>query len=90
MAQILTDNWHLYPLIQTLGFRPPKIRLQATNIFTSDWPWIKVCQIAVFGKIDITMTTIRDWSKRIGEVGLRHKNDWLTPKARLEIAWPTP
>ena len=27
------------------------------NLFTSDWLWNEVCQNAVFGKIDITMTT---------------------------------
>ena len=28
------------------------------KIFTSDWLWIEICQIAVFSKIEITVTTI--------------------------------
>ena len=32
MAEILTDNWHLYPRIQTLN----------------EWPKLKLKQLAVF------------------------------------------
>ena len=46
------------------------------KIFTTDGPWIEVCQNAVFSKMDITMTTIN----KIQGHNLRSRQHSLWPK----------
>ena len=55
------------------------------NIFTSDWLWIEVCQKAVFGKIDITMTTINKKNLEIDKIRILGDLDLLLKIRHQEL-----